>query len=191
MVGLALLVVLMGWLYLSFRIWTIDKDWVFGKQVVAFICLWIPYTLAGGNMALAAAGVCISQMRKLTDDELIEAAVRSHIKVIKLPSDVEGKGPRESDIKDAEFEVQSFLEANPNCCAVFRHRDLWDFINSYGDADVLLNYERNASPENIKSFGRYDTSTAVVNRCGKYIDSHFNGSTPTLETTSYTHHIRK
>lgn len=183
MIGLALISVLMGWLYLSFRIWTIDKDWIFGKQVVAFICLWVPYTLAGGNMVLGMAGVCVSQMRKLTNDELIEATVRYQYR----PPVPVGSGLQKSNDAESELAVQKFLKENPRCCDVWRVGGVLDFLTGTSIADVEINYELHPElPQSEKN--RYYMQVYTVNTCGKVLKHSFGESTETLKDT---HHIRK
>ena len=186
MIGLALLFVLLGWFYLSFWVWATEESKDQGKRVMVFIWLWIPFTLATGNMMFGLAGVCVSQMRKWTDDELIEMAVRRQARQVNVRSP-DNATWREMAIEDSEDAVQKFLKDNPRCCAVRRVGGVWVFLTGQGLAEVEMNYERHPDrPPEWSS--RYYKEFRIVNTCGKVLGRGYSTDTKTLETTK---HIRK
>lgn len=148
------------------------------KWWLVLVFLWFPLGLAGINLTMSASGVCISQARYWTDDELIEVAVREHAKLRYA------NGMKEMAIDDTEEAIQTFFNANPRCCSVTRHGEFsWDTVQ------VELNYARH--PVRSKSRGDpYYTQYVTVSNCGEYITTGRGISSKTLDTTPYTRHSK-
>lgn len=175
------------------------RTWL--RTLLPVIFLWIPLTLAGGNMVFGLAGVCASQLRKWTDDELIEVAVR---KLAKAGFQDEGRVWREMAIEDTEPSIQKFLRDNPRCCEVtrigglsdltgwnvsemIRISGLLDILAGWSVSEVEVNYELN--PDRPPSWiNRYYKNVILVNTCGDILGTTRGMSSETPETTRY---IRK
>lgn len=158
------------------------KKWL--RTSLSAIFLWIPLTLAGGNMVLGLAGVCVSPLGYLTKDELIEVAVR---KLAKSGFQYEGRVWREMAIEDSEPSIQTFLRDNPRCCDAIRTGGLLELLAGWSVSEVEVNYERN--PDRPPSWrNRYYQQFIYVNSCGEVLKTGRGIDAATLETTNY---IRK
>ena len=158
------------------------RAWLRTSLFVIF--LWIPLTLAGGNIVLGLAGVCLSPLNQLTKDEVIEIAVREHAKT---QFQYEGRLWREMAIEDSEPAVQKFLRDNPRCCDALRSGGLLELLAGWSVWEVELNYERNADRPASRSNAYYQ-QYIYVHACGKVLKTASGFSSETLETTR---HIRK
>ena len=152
-----------------------------GKSLSALF-LWLPLTLAGGNMVLGLAGVCVSQMRKWTDDELIEVVVRDRAKA---GYQYEGRLWREMAIEDSEPSIQKFLRDNPQCCDVTRIAGPLELLAGWSASEVEVNYELN--PDRPPSWrNRYYKQVVVINSCGEILKTTRGIDSETLEITKHT-----
>ncbi|MBA3594396.1 MAG: hypothetical protein H0W47_11445 [Polaromonas sp.] len=158
------------------------RTWLRTSLFVIF--LWIPLTLAGGNMVLGLAGVCVSPLSYLTKDELIEIAVRERAKA---EFQYEGRLWREMAIEDSEPSIQKFLRDNPRCCDARRTGGLLELLAGWSVSQVEVNYERNQDRPPLRK-DRYYQIFIAINSCGKVLESGSGMSSETLETTNY---IRK
>ena len=94
------------------------------------------WTIAAASVAVCTwylldSGFCFSQMRYLSDKELIVEAIRYNTDNMKID------GTDES--------IEEFLKQNPKCCNVDRHpdtRSLLDVCFGFNVSEVLLNYEQ-------------------------------------------------
>lgn len=72
--------------------------------------------------ALTYSGLCLSEMRYLSDDEKIRVAVSRVIEVLDARNRALANAGSEKDAMNqgplAYHSVDKFLELNPNCCAV-------------------------------------------------------------------------
>ena len=143
------------------------------KWWLLLVLFWFPLGLAGINLTVSASGVCISQARYWTDDELIEVAVRELAKLRYA------NGMKEMAIDDTEEAVQTFLKDNPRCCSVARHVEFsWDSVQ------VELNYARH--PDRPKSRqDPYYTQYVTVSTCGEFVTTGRGISSKILEKTPY------
>lgn len=149
------------------------------KWWLLLVLLWFPLGLAGGNIVLSALGICISQARYRTNDELIEIAVRANADRQKVG---EHSGMA---IDGSEASIQQFLKDHPKCCDVdrsaMRSRDWLDLITGWNAPWVEVNYElypMYRDSINEKYYKRF----IAVNTCGIVLKSVAGTSTPTLET---------
>lgn len=148
------------------------------------IFLWIPLTLAGGNIVLGLAGVCLSPLTQLTKDELIEIAVREHAKA---QFQYEGRLWREMAIEDSEPAVQKFLRDNPRCCDAMRTGDPLGLLAGWSVWEVEVNYER--GPGRPRSYtAPYYQQYFYINSCGEVLKTAHGIDSETLEITR---HLRK
>ncbi|MDO8262092.1 MAG: hypothetical protein Q7T21_02595 [Gallionella sp.] len=148
------------------------------KWWLMLVLLWFPLGLAGGNIVLSALGVCISQARYRTNDELIEIAVRANADREKVGEHI-GMA-----IDGSEASIQQFLKDNPKCCRVDRSamqsRGWLDLLVGWNAPWVELNYE--LYPMHRASHSdRYYKQFFVVNTCGEALGFEAGMSTPTLE----------
>ena len=158
------------------------KTWL--RTLLSVIFLWIPLTLAGGNVVLGLAGVCMSPLSYLTKDEIIEVAVRSLPKE-KLQSNSQAWNAMNTN--DSEESLQKFLRDNPRCCDAMRTGGLLELLAGWSMYEVEVNYER--SPDRPSSHTEpFYQQYILVNSCGKVIKSAHGMSYKTPEATQY---IRK
>lgn len=122
---------------------------------------------------LLDSGYCISQMRYLSDRELIESALRREASYDGLML-----------IDGSEESIQDFLQKYPKCCGVDRHpptRNVFDVMTGFNISEVELNYERKGTPEQIKNWGKYRKNFISVDACGPVLKTAYGTSTETLE----------
>lgn len=152
------------------------------KWWLLLVLFWFPLGLAGINLTLNASGVCISQARYWSDDELIEVAVRALAQARYV--DESKRIWKEMAIDDSEVAVQKFLKDNPRCCSLTRHGEFtWDTVQ------VELNYARHpVRPESRRD--PYYTQYVAVSTCGEFVTSGRGISSNTLETTLYNRHSK-
>ena len=149
------------------------------KWWLLLVFLWFPLGLAGGNIVLGALGICISQARYRTNDELIEIAVRANADRNKVGEHI-GMA-----IDGSEASIQQFLKDNPKCCRVDRSamqsRGLLELLVGWNAPWVELNYELYPMYRTSHN-DKYYKQFFVVNTCGKALGFEAGMSTPTLET---------
>lgn len=134
-------------------------------------------TLGTALVALAAcawylldSGFCFSQMRYLSDKELIVEAIRYNANDMKI------------DGTDAS--IETFLKQNPKCCSVDRHPSTRNFLGPIGVclgfnySEVVLNYEKK-KPSIEPFYERYISISA----CGKQPNGEYGMSHLTLQQT--------
>lgn len=155
------------------------KTWL--RTSLFAIFLWIPLTLAGGNVILGLAGVCLSPLSYLTKDELIEIAVRERATA---QFRYEGRVWREMAIEDSGPAVQKFLRDNPRCCDAIRTGGLLELLAGWSVSEVEVNYERNADRPASRRDPYYQ-KLIVVNSCGKVLKTGSGWSSETPITTQY------
>jgi hypothetical protein len=116
---------------------------------------------------LLDSGFCFSQMRYLSDKELIVEAIRYNANDMKI------------DGTDAS--IETFLKQNPKCCSVDRHpstRNFLDVCTGFNISEITLNYEtRNTKPV-IEPFYQVDIS---IGSCGEALKRKRGMSYPTLQ----------
>lgn len=118
---------------------------------------------------LLDSGFCFSQMRYLSDRELIVEAIRYNKHEMKIDGNDES--------------IDRFLKQNPNCCYVDRQpssREFMGFIGvclGFNYLEVTLNYEQ----KNPRSAGEpYYERYVSINACGKNPNSEYGISHPVL-----------
>lgn len=145
------------------------------------IFVWLPLAFATGNMVVSSNGVCISQMRYWTDDELIEVAVRelAHTRY---------QSYKPMAVADSEASIQEFLKNNPQCCEVDRYpsyRGMLDLLVGWNVPEIEVNYERDARRPATET-NRFYKQFVAVNTCGEVMKTGRGIDSATLETTKYT-----
>jgi len=121
---------------------------------------------------LLDSGYCVSQMRYLSDRELIESALRHEAAENKMLID----GSEES--------IRDFLQKHPRCCSVDRHpptRIILDVMTGFNISHVELNYERRGTPEQLMNWGRYHKNYIAVDACGPVLKPAYGSGTDILE----------
>lgn len=149
------------------------------KWWLLLVLFWFPLGLAGSNIVLSALGICISEARYRTNDELIEIAVRANADRQKVGEH------RGMAIDGSEASIQKFLKDHPKCCSVdrsaMRSRDWLDLITGWNAPWVELNYELYPMQRTSHS-DKYYKQFIVVDTCGKIHKYTAGISTSTLET---------
>jgi hypothetical protein len=105
---------------------------------------------------LMSAGFCFSQMRYLSDHELVVSAVRFKASRMNLDG--------------ADASIETFLAANPRCCEVDRHpaaRSLLDVLAGFNIAEVSITYLDPYSPH--RTIEPYYLSYVAVEACGRAV----------------------
>lgn len=150
---------------------------VLGKKVVVFVFLWMPISFTSGTVVLDLSGFCVNQMRKWTDDELIELVVAGHLQIVR--------------IDDIPPSTEAILKSNPRCCAVRRIGGPFDLLDGMGISEVEINYE--LSPDYMKSRGlqdRYYKDYIAINACGRVLKSTRGMESDTLGATGHVYRER-
>jgi hypothetical protein len=99
---------------------------------------------------------CFSQMRYLSDHELVVSAVRFKASRMNLDG--------------ADASIETFLAANPRCCEVDRHpaaRSLLDVLAGFNIAEVSITYLDPYSPH--RTIEPYYLSYVAVEACGRAV----------------------
>ncbi len=124
-------------------------------------------TFAVGSWYLLDSGFCFSQMRYLSDRELIVAAIRYN--------------KSEMKIDGTDKSIREFLERKPDCCNVDRQppsRTFLDVCLGFNVSEVLLNYEM-ASPNFPKE--PYYEGYFSVSSCGTVLKRKYGMAHPRLQ----------
>jgi hypothetical protein len=125
-------------------------------RVVTLLLLFlVPYWL------LADAGVCFSQARRLSDTEMIVAALSSR------PS--QGMRPGTED-------AASFAARHPDCCRLDRHPDFrgwWDVLFGFNVSEVEIRYPVREG----YAGGKYYQEFVSVSACGRPLKSRYGTDT--------------
>jgi hypothetical protein len=140
------------------------------RRRIAFVIVLV--TGIGWLWNLLDSGYCISQMRYLSDRELIESALRREA------------AEEQMLIDGSEKSIRNFLQKHPKCCGVNRHppnRNVFGVMTGFNISEVELNYERRGTPEQIKSWGRYHKNYVSVDACGPVLKTAYGTGTETLE----------
>ena len=141
----------------------------------------VPVLALGALLATQAAGVCVSQQRYWTDEELIEVAVKAHAS--QSERDLQGRTWRRMAIPSTPEAAQSFLRENPRCCSVDRspdYRGILDALTGWNAPEVQLNYERSREEPNWR-LERYYTQYIAVSTCGEVLKHTKGIGSQTLE----------
>jgi hypothetical protein len=155
------------------------------KWWLMLIFLWMPLGLTGLNMVVSANGVCISQARYWTDDELIEVAVRH------LAQERYSNQRKRMTIDGTEESILEFLRDNPLCCEVNRYphyRGMLDLLTGWNMPEVEVNYKKDFVWITSQNYTAYYKQPTMVSTCGEFVKASQGGTgTDTLETTRHTY----
>lgn len=116
---------------------------------------------------LLDTGFCFSQMRYLSDRELIVQAIHYN--------------KSEMKIGETDESIDAFLKQNPKCCSVDRRpssRTALDVCLGFNVSEVLLNYEKKNPHFSIEPF--YE-SYFSVSSCGVVLKQKYGMAHPTLQ----------
>jgi hypothetical protein len=114
------------------------------------------FLVVGTWVWLMSAGFCFSQMRYLSDHELIASAIRTD--------------ETRMNVDNTDAAIAAFIAANPNCCEVIRYpasRSILDVVAGFNIAEVSITY---LDPYRTESTPEpYYLSYVAVEACGRGI----------------------
>lgn len=112
--------------------------------------------LLSGCGAGGGAYYCSAQKRVLTDEELIEIAVREQVAIGHI------------DIDGSEASIRDFHKEQPTCCSVTRNTEDQGFINwivGFRAVDVEVNFR--VRTDRRKAVGEYYEGHVIIRACGE------------------------
>jgi len=132
--------------------------------IILWIAIAIPITLIflyQTYSILNKQGICIDEMRHISDDELIARWVGSII-----------QHPAHENSPSTSKDIKNFLDANPNCCHIYSYNPDSGYTpnddeRSFGSGRGYISIEYKIPPKTADSTQLVTQKTTIpVNNCG-------------------------